>query len=61
MKAATFLSVPCHHIKEYRYVHGAVEPIGGKGCFLIIGGISEEKNSKNKMLQINCEVLYITL
>ena len=29
-------SVPCHHIREYRYVYGAVEPINGEGCFLIM-------------------------
>lgn len=29
-------SVPCHHIREYRYVYGAVEPLSGKSCFLIL-------------------------
>ena len=29
-------SVPCHHIREYRYVYGAVEAITGEGCFLIM-------------------------
>ena len=29
-------SVPCHHIREYRYVYGAVEPISGESCFLIM-------------------------
>ena len=29
-------SVPCHHIREYRYVYGAVEPINGESCFLIM-------------------------
>ena len=29
-------SVPCHHIREYRYVYGAVEPITGESCFLIM-------------------------
>lgn len=28
-------SVPCHHIREYRYVYGAVEPLTGDSCFLI--------------------------
>lgn len=28
--------MPCHHIREYRYVYGAVEPINGEGCFLIM-------------------------
>ena len=29
-------SVPCHHIREYRYVYGAVEPISGESRFLIM-------------------------
>ena len=29
-------SVPCHHIREYRYAYGAVEPITGKSYFLIM-------------------------
>ena len=29
-------SVPCHHIREYRYVFGAVEPITGDSYFLIM-------------------------
>ena len=29
-------SVPCHHIREYRYVYGAVEPLSGESCFLIM-------------------------
>ena len=29
-------SVPCHHIREYRYVYGAVEPLTGENCFLIL-------------------------
>ena len=29
-------SVPCHHIREYRYVYGAVEPISSESCFLIM-------------------------
>ena len=29
-------SVPCHHIREYRYVYGAVEPLTGESCFLIL-------------------------
>ena len=28
--------VPCHHIREYRYVYGAVEPLTGEGCFLVM-------------------------
>ncbi len=29
-------SVPCHHIREYRYAYGAVEPLRGESCFLIL-------------------------
>lgn len=29
-------SVPCHHIREYRYAYGAVEPQTGEGIFLVM-------------------------
>lgn len=29
-------SVPCHHIREYRYAYGAVEPQRGESFFLIL-------------------------
>ena len=29
-------SVPCHHIREYRYAYGAVEPMTGDSCFLVM-------------------------
>lgn len=29
-------SVPCHHIREYRYAYGAVEPLTGDGFFLVM-------------------------
>lgn len=29
-------SVPCHHIREYRYTYGAVEPKNGASFFLIM-------------------------
>ena len=29
-------SVPCHHIREYRYVYGAVEPTTGENFFYIL-------------------------
>ena len=29
-------SVPCHHIREYRYAYGAVEPLTGDGDFLVL-------------------------
>ena len=28
--------VPCHHIREYRYAFGAVEPITGESFFLVM-------------------------
>ena len=28
--------VPCHHIREYRYMYGGVEPLTGKSFFLIL-------------------------
>lgn len=28
--------VPCHHIREYRYAYGAVEPLTGDSCFLVL-------------------------
>ena len=29
-------AVPCHHIREYRYAFGAVEPLTGESCFLVM-------------------------
>ena len=29
-------SVPCHHIREYRYAYGAVEPYTGESTFLVL-------------------------
>jgi len=29
-------SVPCHHIREYRYAYGAVEPQTGESYFLVL-------------------------
>ena len=29
-------SVPCHHIREYRYAYGTVEPNTGDSFFLIL-------------------------
>ena len=29
-------SVPCHHVREYRYAYGAVEPVTGESFFLIM-------------------------
>ena len=29
-------STPCHHIREYRYAFGAVDPINGDSFFLIM-------------------------
>ena len=29
-------SVPCHHVREYRYAFGAVDPITGENLFIIM-------------------------
>ena len=29
-------TVPCHHIREYRYAYGAVEPLTGESEFLVL-------------------------
>ena len=29
-------TIPCHHIREYRYAYGAVEPLTGDSAFLIL-------------------------
>lgn len=29
-------SVPCHHIREYRYAYGAVDPMDGESFFLVM-------------------------
>jgi transposase len=29
-------TVPCHHIREFRYAYGAVEPKTGEGFFLVL-------------------------
>lgn len=28
--------VPCHHVREYRYAYGAVEPLTGEQFFLVL-------------------------
>jgi len=28
--------VPCQHIRQYRYAYGAVDPVTGDGCFLVL-------------------------
>ena len=35
-------SVPCHHIREYRYAYGAVEPMTGESFFLIMPNCNSE-------------------
>ena len=35
-------SVPCHHIREYRYAYGAVEPQTGENFFLVMPYCSTE-------------------
>ena len=29
-------NVPCHHIREYRYAYGTVEPLTGESFFLVL-------------------------
>ncbi len=29
-------TVPCHHIREYRYAYGAIEPLCGDSFFLVL-------------------------
>ena len=29
-------TVPCHHVREYRYAYGAVDPQTGDSCFLVL-------------------------
>ena len=29
-------NVPCHHIREYRYAYGAVEPVTGESFFFVM-------------------------
>jgi len=29
-------SVPCHHIREYRYAYGSIEPLTGESFFLVL-------------------------
>jgi putative transposase len=35
-------SVPCHHIREYRYAYGAVEPVTGESFFRVISHCDTE-------------------
>lgn len=35
-------SVPCHHIREYRYLYGSVEPLTGESFFLIMPSCNTE-------------------
>ena len=36
LKQGTRPEVPSHHIREYRYVYGAVEPLTGENFFLVM-------------------------
>ena len=35
-------SVPCHHIREYRYAYGAIEPLTGGSHFLVLSRCNTE-------------------
>ena len=37
--------VPCHHIRQYRYAYGAVDPVSGDSCFLIHSAVHTGKES----------------
>ena len=37
--------VPCHHIREYRYAFGAVEPLTGESFFLVLPNCNTECTS----------------
>ena len=41
-KKGTRPNVPCHHIREYRYVYGAVEPTTGESCFWVMPNCNSE-------------------
>lgn len=51
-------SVPCHHIREYRYAFGAVEPLSGESFFLTMPNCDTEctniflENFQNSILTI---------
>ena len=38
-------SVPCHHIREYKYAFGAVEPLTGESFFLVLPNCNTECTS----------------
>ncbi len=38
-------SVPCHHIREYQYAFGAVEPLTGDSFFLVLPSCNTECTS----------------
>ena len=58
-------SVPCHHIREYRYAYGAVEPITGEGFFLVLPNCNTDctnvfldelsKEYKDDMILLCCD------
>lgn len=41
-KRGTRAVVPSHHIREYRYVYGAVEPVTGEDFYLILSNCNTE-------------------
>ena len=58
-------AVPCHHIREYRYAYGAVDPIEGDSFFLIMPYCNTEcmqtyldelsKEFRNDMIILICD------
>ena len=57
--------VPCHHIREYRYAYGAVEPLTGDSFFLVLPYCNTDctnvflrelsKQYKNDMILLCCD------
>ena len=58
-------TVPCHHIREYRYAYGAIDPIEGESFFLIMPYCNTEcmqtylnelsKEFRNDILVLICD------
>jgi len=57
--------VPCHHIREYRYAYGAVEPLTGESFFLVLPYCNTDctsiflqelaKQYKNEIILLCCD------
>ena len=57
--------VPCHHIREYRYAYGTVEPLTGESFFLVLPYCNTDctsiflqelaKQYKNEIILLCCD------